>query len=46
MTPEPELVKETPPFRMVGDAGGSACAGEVCEVPAPAGPLPDGASRD
>ena len=31
--------KEAPaalPFRMVGDAGGPACTGDVCELPAPA----------
>ena len=25
-----------PPFRMVGDAGVPGCAGDVCELPAPA----------
>lgn len=32
-----ETVEEAPaPFRMVGDAGGPACTGELCELPAPA----------
>ena len=46
---EAEVARETesePPFRMVGDAGGPACAGDVCELPAPAHPLPDEAPRD
>ena len=38
MTVPDEKVEETaaPPFRMVGDAGGPSCAGDVCQLPAPA----------
>ena len=34
-----ETVDEAPapaPFRMVGYAGGPACTGDLCELPAPA----------
>ncbi len=47
MTALPEVDKDTPPFRMVGDqSAAAACAGDVCELPAPAGPLPDEGPRD
>ncbi len=46
MTALPEVEKDTPPFRMVGDQSAAACAGDVCELPAPAGPLPDEGPRD
>ena len=39
MTEKIEKVDETPappPFRMVGDAAGPGCAGDVCELPAAA----------
>lgn len=39
MTDVDATVEEAPapvPFRMVGDAGGPACTGDYCELPAPA----------
>ena len=42
MTDDDTVVEEAPapaPFRMVGDAGdagGPACSGDLCELPAPA----------
>jgi hypothetical protein len=32
-----EMVEPAPaPFRLVGGTGGPACAGDLCELPAPA----------
>jgi hypothetical protein len=49
MMAEREIAGGTPTepvFRMVGDAAGPGCAGDVCDLPAPAHPLPDEALRD
>jgi hypothetical protein len=39
VTDDDSTTKNAPaavPFRMVGESGGPACAGDACELPAPA----------
>lgn len=46
MTTDAKRENDTPSFRMVGDPSAAACAGDVCELPAPAAPLPEEGPRD
>lgn len=46
MRADAEIENDAPSFRMVGDPSAAACAGDVCELPAPADPLPEEGPRD